>query len=226
MRDRKIIRAGNDVEEACRPFAGIGTCVEGAVVGDGIDAQPGDLAILGRGDLCRHVIVARERRGRQVLNAVFHPLHRTPGHDRRHDRADVARIGSDLVAKTAADVRRNDVDFVFGDLGNQRRNGANDMRRLECPPNRQFAFDLVERSDALAGLKRAWMNALIGDQLLDGHVCLSKGDVGCILVADLPIEDVVVMFALAVRAVRLVLDVFAQQRGVLCHRLERVDDHW
>ena len=42
------------------------------------------------------------------------------GDDRGNYRADIARIGADLVAETAADVGRNHVDLVFGDLGDQR----------------------------------------------------------------------------------------------------------
>ncbi len=47
-----------------------------------------------------------------------------------------ARIKADLVAKAAADVRRDDADLVLGDSGDQRRNGANGMWRLESPPHR------------------------------------------------------------------------------------------
>ena len=51
-----------------------------------------------------------------VVLAVLDPFHRPPGHDRRDDRADVARIGADLVAEATADVRRDDVDLVLWDL--------------------------------------------------------------------------------------------------------------
>ena len=178
VRDREVVGAGHDVEEAGRPLARIGAGVERAVVGDGVDAQARHLAVLGRGDLGGHVVVARERRGRQVLDAVLDPFHRPPGHDRGDDGADVARIGADLVAEAAADVGRDDVDLVLGDLRDQRGDGADDVRRLEGAPHGQLALDLVERGDALAGLERTGVHALIGDQLLDRDVGLAEGRVG------------------------------------------------
>ena len=45
-----------------------------------------------------------------------------------------------------------------------------------------------------------------------------------LLVAHLPGEDMVVVFALSMRAFGLVPDVFAQHRRVRRHRLERIDD--
>ncbi len=77
----------------------------------------------------------------------------------------------------------------------------------------------------MAGLQRAGMDALIGDQLLDRDLGLLEGGVGRLPVADLPVEDVVVVLALAVGAVHLVLDVLAQQRRVGRHRLEGIDKH-
>ena len=172
--DREVVRSGHDVEEAGRPLGRIGAGVERAVVGDGVDAQRRHLAVLRGGDLGGHVVVARERGGRQVLDAVLDPFDRPAGHDRGDDRADVAGIGADLVAEAAADVGGDDVDLVLGDLRDQRRDRADDVRRLERAPDRQLALDLVERGDALAGLERTGVHALIGDQLLDGDVGLAR----------------------------------------------------
>ena len=69
------------------------------------------------------------------------------------------------------------------------------------------------------------MHALIGNQLLDGDIRVAERGVGAALVADFPVEDVVVMLAVAVRALGLALQVFAQHRGVRGHRLEGIDDH-
>ena len=77
----------------------------------------------------------------------------------------------------------------------------------------------------MAGLERAGMHALIGDQLLDRHVRLAEGGVGAVLVAHLPGEDVVVVLALAVRTFGLAREVVAQDRRVGRHRLEGIDDH-
>ena len=98
------------------------------------------------------------------------------------------------------------------------------MRRLERAVDREFAGDLVEADDALAGLERAGVDALIAQQVLGRDLRLQEGGVGQLLVADLPIEDVVGMLARPVGAVLFVLDVLAQNRRVLIHRLERVDD--
>ncbi len=120
MGDREVIGAGDDVEEAGRPFRRIGAGVEGAVIGQHMDAQAGDLALLGGGDLGGHVVVAGKRGGGEVLHAVLDPFHRLAGDDRGDRGADIARIGADLVAEAAADIGRDHVDLVLGDLGDQR----------------------------------------------------------------------------------------------------------
>ena len=97
------------------------------------------------------------------------------------------------------------------------------MRGLEGAPDRQLALDLVERADALAGLQRRRMGAMVGDHLLDRHLRLAEGGVGQILVADGPLEDVVVVLARAMRARRLAGEVLAQHRRIRVHRLERID---
>jgi hypothetical protein len=83
------------------------------------------------------------------------------------------------------------------------------MGRLEGTPHRQLPLDLVEGSDALAGLQ--WTgDALIRDQLPDLHLGLVERRRGRFPVADLPGEDVVVVLALAMSAVGLALDILAQ----------------
>src|SRR6516164_3029910 len=67
------------------------------------------------------------------------------------------------------------------------------------------------------------MHAWINYHFLDGDVGLSESGVSRSLVAGLPVEDVVVMMAWAVRAFLLVLDVLADHRGILRHSLERID---
>ena len=49
------------------------------------------------------------------------------------------------------------------------------MRRLEGAVDGELALDLVDRADALAGLQRRRMGALVGDQLLDRHRGLGEG---------------------------------------------------
>src|SRR6202165_3742023 len=88
------------------------------------------------------------------------------------------------------------------------------MRRLEGAPERQLALDLVERAYALAGLQRRRMGAVIGDHLLDRDLRLAERGVGEILVADGPLEDVIVMLARPVRACGLAGEILAQHRRV------------
>jgi hypothetical protein len=88
------------------------------------------------------VIVARERRRGEVLDAVLDPFHRLAGDDGGDRRADVAGIGADLVAKAAADVGRDHMDLLLRQLGDQRHHGADDMRGLEGAPDRQLALIL------------------------------------------------------------------------------------
>ena len=54
---------------------------------------------------------------------------------------------------------------------------------------------------------------------------LAEGGIGEILVADRPLEDVIVMLARPVRAGGLAGEILAQHRGVGVHRLERIDHH-
>ena len=146
---------------------------------------------LRRRDLGRHVIVAGERGGRQVLDPVLDPFDRQAGDDRGDGGADIARIGADLVAEAAADVGRDDVDLLLGQAGDQRDDRADDVRRLERAVDRQVAGDLVEAADRLAGLERAGVDALVAQQVLGRHLRLGEGRVGQLAVADRPGEDVV-----------------------------------
>jgi hypothetical protein len=77
---------------------------------------------------------------------------------------------------------------------------------------------------ALAGFERTGVDALIAEQVLGLDLGLHEGRVGQLLVADLPVEDVVRMAPRPVSAVLFVLDVLAQDGRPLIHRLERVDD--
>ena len=67
------------------------------------------------------------------------------------------------------------------------------------------------------------MHARIDDEFPHRHVGFGEGGVGRRLVAGLPGEDVIVMFALAVSAFGLALQVLADHRRVRRHRLERID---
>ena len=224
VRRGDVVRAGADVEEAGRPLGRVRAGVEGAVVRDGAARQPRDAAVLGRADAALHVVVAGEGGRHQVLGAVLDPLDRDAGEEGHRDRADVARVDPDLVAEAAADVRRDDADVVLGQRRDQRGHRPDRVRRLEGAVDRHLAVDLVVGRDAAAGLERTRVDALVGDQLLGHDLAAGQRLLGGVGVAELPVEDVVVVIALAVRALGLVLDVLAEHRGALVHRLERVGD--
>ena len=224
VRDREVIRTRNDIGEACRPFRRVGAGVERAVIGQDMHAQAHHSALARRGDLSRHVIVAGERGGGEVLDPVLDPFDRDPGHDRGDRGADVSRIGADLVAEAAPNVRRDDVDLLLGQTRDQRDDGADDMGRLEGAVDREVAGDLVEADHALAGFQGTGVDALVAQQVLGLNLSLHEGGVSQLLIADLPIEDVVGMVARPVGPVLFVLDVLAKDGSALIHRLERVDD--
>ena len=90
VRGLQVVGAADDVEEAGRELRRLGGRVERAVVGDHVDPQAGDLAVLGA-HLGLHHVVAREPGRHQVLGAVLDPLDRDAGDDRAGDRAHVAR---------------------------------------------------------------------------------------------------------------------------------------
>ncbi len=179
---------------------------------------------LRRRDLGRHVIVAGEGGGRQILDPVLDPFDRQPGDDRSDRGADIARIGADLVAEAAADVGRDHVDFLLGKAGDERDHGADDVGRLERAVDGEIAGDLVEADHALAGLERAGVDALIAQEVPGRDLGFGESGVGQLLVADSPGEDVVRVLARPVRAFGFVLDVIAYDGGVGVHGLERVDD--
>ena len=144
MRGRKIVRAADDAEQPGRPLCRIGTSIERAMVGDRVTAQAGHLAVLRGRDFRLHVEVARKCSRRKILDAILDPFYRTAGHDRSDDRADVTRIGANLVAKAAADIGGDHVNLVLWNLRNQRAYGPDDVRRLERAPQSELTFDLVE----------------------------------------------------------------------------------
>ena len=125
VRGLQVVRAAADVEEPGRELRRLRRRVERAVVGDDVDAQAGDLPVLGA-DLALHEVVAGEARGHEVLRAILDPLHRHAGDDRAGDRAHVAGVDRHLVAETPADVRAADPDHVLREPRDVRIDGAVD----------------------------------------------------------------------------------------------------
>ncbi len=114
VRGLQIVGAGADVEEPGGKLRGVRGRVGVAVVGEGLDAQRGERAVLLGGQFGGDVVVARERVGLQILHAVLDPLDRLAGEHRGGDRDHVARVDRHLAAEAAADVRGDDPDLVLG----------------------------------------------------------------------------------------------------------------
>ncbi len=215
VRALEVVGPRDDVEEPGRELRGLSGRVERAVVGDRVDAQPGDLAALGA-HLAVHEVVASEPGRGEVLRAVFHPLHRSAGDDRTGDRADVARVDRHLVAEAAADVVAHDADVLLGQTRNLRVHRAVGVRRLVGVVDVQLARVRVHVGDHAARLHGARMRTRIEDRLLGDDVGLGEDAVTDRLVAGLPHR--------AREVVGLTDLVVADQRGVRVKRLAAVDD--
>ena len=160
-----------------RELGRLGGRVEGAVVGDHVDPQAGDLAVL-RAHLGVHDVVAGKAGRHQVLGAVLDPLHRHAGDDRAGDRAHVARVDRHLVAEAAADVVAADPDHVLGQAGDVRVDRAVGVRRLVAVVDVELAGLRVEVGDDPARLERRRVAARVDDVARDDRVGLGERAVG------------------------------------------------
>ncbi len=195
------------------------------MVSQHVNAQRLHASLLVRGQFAAHMVIPRERRGGEIFDPRFDPLHRPPKHDRAHDGTDIARIYANLVAKAAPDVGCNDVDFAFRDTRQHGDHGAHDVRRLRGEIDRQFALDLVEVRYTAAGLQRARVHALIADVLAHRERRAGKDLVSGRRIAHIPAKNVVVMHSLTVGTFRLAFQVLANDRSVSRHGLTRIGDH-
>ena len=224
----KAVAAGDDAEDARRVLGGIGSRIERAVIGRRRDVQRRDFAVGGRADLHVHVVIAGEAGARQVLRARLDPLDRSSDLERADDRAHVSGIDRHFVAEAAAEIRRDHMDLVLGNAGDERQRRAIDVRRLRRhvelqPPHR------VEVRDAAARLERRGMTPLEPEALLDPLRAGRHRASGAFLVADFPMKDVV-RLALAVRPEQHLVGLRGerigddgQRRIVDLHRLGAVD---
>ena len=217
VRRAVVVRAGEDVEEAGRELGRLRGGVEGAVVGEHVDLDPDDLALASGGDLAVHVVVAGEAGRHEVRGAILHPLHGPLRHDRPDDGQHVTRVDRHLVAETAADVRRDHLDLVLGQPGDEGVDGAVGVRRLARDVRGQLPGDRVHVGHRAARLHRRRMRARVDHVERHRHLGGRECGVRRRLVAGLPVEDVVVGLA---------LEVVADHRCVGVQRLAGVDDRW
>ena len=139
-----------------------------------------------------HVEVAREAGGDQVLGPVLDPLHRPAEQQRRGGRHDVARVHRHLVAESAADVRREDPDVLLRQARDQREHGADRVRGLGRHVDRHLAGAHVHVGEAAARLQRRRMHAGVVGVQRDDRLSSGERRVGRVLVAVLPVVDVVI----------------------------------
>src|SRR5262249_41795207 len=161
-----------------------------AVISGGGHVQRGYMTVFSCTDLDIHVVVAGESRACQILRARFDPLHRPTDLERTNDGTDISWIDGDFVTEPATEIRRDDVDLVFRDPGNERERRPIHVRRLRCDMELQPAHR-VEVRDAPAWLERCRMTTLEPHALLDMPGTRRQGARRLVFVAHFPMEDVV-----------------------------------
>ena len=196
---RDVVGARADVEEPGLEAGRLGVGEERAVVGEERRPQPRHPAVLQR-QLAVHVVVAGEAGRDQVAEAVLDPLHRPADQQRGGRRDDVARVDRHLVPEAAADVGRDDPDLVLGQARHDREQRAVGVRRLRRHVDRRLAGRRVHVGNAPAALQRRRVAARVEGVERHHAVGLRERAVGGLLVAGLPVVDVVRGLALLVVA--------------------------
>ncbi len=119
MRGLQIIGTGSNTEQSRRELRGIGGGVEGAVIGDGFYSQGLHRAVALGCQLRADMVVSSKAVGLNVLRPILNPFDGMPGLDRRHAGNDIPGVNRHLAAEAAAYVRRDDVNLILRDAGDQ-----------------------------------------------------------------------------------------------------------
>ena len=188
---RDVVAREGRVHEPDLELGGLSITVERTVIGDRVHAHAQDLAVLAHSDLALQVHIATEAGRDEVAGVVLNPLHRTLGQDRREDRDDVAGVDRHLVAEAATEVGRDDADLVLGDLRDHGHCCAHDVRSLAGHVDGELAGCAVVVGDGTAVLHRRRVRTRVVK--IDGgdDIGVGKCLVSALLVADLPLEDLV-----------------------------------
>ena len=155
----------------------------------------------------------------KIFHPVLYPLDRLAGQNRSRNGDHIAGVNRHLAAEAAADIRRDYPDFLFGKSHvpcHQGEDRADGVRRLGRHPHGQLPVHLVEVRDATAGLDGGDMDARQVNVLLDRDFGFLENFVGCSLIANFPVPDVVVFFIFLVGA---------KHGRARLQSLERIDDH-
>ena len=201
-----------------------------AEVGEGLDPDAGDLAVLRAGDLHLGDVVAAVGRALVVLATGLDPLDGAPADElrREHHEGHVG-VAEDLGAERATDIGRDTADLVLGDPGHERgQQQPLDVRRLARHPDRVLLGAGVVQADVAADLHRVRDQPLVDESLADDDLGGVDRGVRPGLVADVPLEDDVVRGVLVeLRRTRLDgllgVDDRRQRLPLDVDRLERVD---
>ena len=207
------------MKETGRELGGVRGGISIAVVRDRLNPQAGQGAVLFSRQFSADVIVAGKGIRLKIFHPVLDPLHRLAGQDRGRNGDHIAGVNRNLAAETAADIRRDDADLLFGKSHvsrHQGKDGPDSVRRLGRHPDGQLPVHLVEVRDATAGLDGGDMDPRQVNVLLDRDFGFLENFVGCSLIANFPVPDVVVFFIFLVGA---------KHRRARLQSLERIDDH-
>ena len=209
----QIVRAGADAEQSGRELGRIGRGVGGAMIGQSKDAQADDFAA-GVGSQFRlEMIIAGEAVSLKVFAAILNPLDWFAQQQAGHGADDVPGIYRDFAAKPAADIWRNDLDFLLGQTGDQSEYRANSVRRLGRHIYLHLAHGRLVVGHHATRFNRSDVNTRNVHVLLDHMGRRSEHGIGALLVASFPVPDTVGLNLFVVANNRLVLE-----------GLERVDD--
>ena len=136
----------------------------GAEIGDGLDLEPGDLAVIAERHLGVGDMVAAMRVGQERLGAVAGPFHRAADLLRGPQADDLFGIDENLRAEAAADVGRDDAQLVLGRHADEGRDDEpRHMRILRGVPEREILRAGVVFADRDARLHRVGHQPVVDD---------------------------------------------------------------
>ena len=88
-------------------------------------------------------VLARMRRGGEMLATILDPAQRLPYLARQSGECEFLRIEVVLDAKATANFRRHDTQFALFHLQAMRKRGTDDVRKLGRAVDHKFACSLV-----------------------------------------------------------------------------------
>ncbi len=161
-----------------------------AHVGDGLDLQRQELAVLVERQLGMGDMVAAMRVGLEQFAALGGPLDRTADAARRPGDHGLFVVAEDLAAEAAAHVGGDDAQLVLGDAQHEgRQDQAQHVRVLRRRPQRVVARALVVFRRRGARLHGVGDQAIVDDVDLGDVRGLGEGGVDIGLHADFPVID-------------------------------------